>query len=376
MKRTLCWMLIIGLVISFGLVGCAKDEKEKEIKIGAIIPLTGSFASYGEPVRDGMLLAAAEINDAGGIEGNRIKLVIEDDAGDPKASVNAFTKLANTDKVPLILGPLSSGCSLATAPVAEKSKVVQISTLAGIPALSEAGDYVFRIYPSTEVGARFAAQQALKRFKPEKVAIMYMNNPFGDAAKKIYEETAKEFDIEITAMESFPDGEKDFRTQLSKIKQSSPDLLFCSAYWGEGSRILVQIQELGLNIPVIGEDGWRGPIAEIIGKKGLTHLYFADMAFGHEFIGNNIMQTFIKNFEAKYHKKASTYSATGYDAVYIAKKAIERGEHSGETIKVALYEINYIGALGRITFDKNGDNVGAQFAMFQLNEKNEGVLFK
>ena len=279
-----------------------------------------------------MLLAVEEINNEGGIKGSKIKLIIEDDVGDPKISVNAFIKLANTDKVPIILGPLSSGSSMATAPVAEKSKVVQISTLAGIPALSEAGDYVFRIYPSTEVGARFAAQEALKRFKPKKVAIMYMNNPFGEAAKEIYEKAAKQLGIEVRGMESFPDGEKDFRTQLSKIKQSHPDVLFCSAYWGEGSRILVQMQEFGINIPVAGEDGWRGPIADIVGDKGLKMLYFADIAFGPEFKDNKVMQKFLKNFESKYQKKASTYAATGYDAVFIAKMAIEGGGYKGEGI--------------------------------------------
>ncbi|MBM4141766.1 MAG: hypothetical protein FJ242_09880 [Nitrospira sp.] len=374
MKRTLCWILILGLIISLGMLGCAK--KESEIKIGAIIPLTGSFATYGEPVRDGMLLAVEEINKDGGIEGKRIKLIIEDDAGDPKTAVNAFNKLANTDKTPIVLGPLSSGSSMATAPIAEKTKVVQLSTLAGIPDLSKAGDYVFRIYPSTEIGARFAAEQAFNRFKPKRVAIMYMNNPFGEAAKKIYVETAKEFNIKVADTESFSDGEKDFRTQLSKIKQSAPDVLFCSAYWGEGSGILVQMQEFGLNVPVVGEDGWRGPIADIVGKKGLNKLYFVDIAFGPEFKDNDVIQMFLKRFEEKYHKKASTYAATGYDAVYIAKKTIEAGGYSGEGIKNALYKVDYMGALGHIKFDKNGDNIGVKFALFQLNENNEGVLVK
>lgn len=136
------------------------------------------------------------------------------------------------------------------------------------------------------------------------------------------------------------------------------------------------MQELGINIPIVGEDGWRGPIAGMVGKEGLKRLYFADIAFGTEFKDNKVMQTFIKNFEDKYHKKASTYAATGYDAVYIAKKAIESGGYNGEGIKNALYKIDYMGALGNIRYDENGDNVGVKFAIFQLNEKNEGILVK
>lgn len=372
MKRLLSIVLVMALITITLIIGCAK--KPKEIKIGAIIPLTGGFATYGEPVRDGMLLAIEEINNAGGIEGGKIKLVIEDDAGDPKTSVNAFTKLATTDRVPVILGPLSSGCSMATAPVAEKNKVVQISTLAGIPALSEAGDYVFRIYPSSEIGARYVAEEAIKRFKPKKVAILYANNPFGQTSRKIYEEESKEFNLEVVAVESFSDGDQDFRTQLTKIKKASPEILLCSTYWVEGARILIQMQELGIDIPVLGEDGWRGAIAEIVGKKGLENLYFADIAFGPEFEDYNIMQRFIDNFESKYHTKASTYAATGYDAVYIAKEAIEEGGYNGEGIKNAVYKIDYMGALGYIKFNENGDDIGVVFALFQLNEENEGIL--
>jgi branched-chain amino acid transport system substrate-binding protein len=325
MKSTISLLLLCTLVlVTFLSHSCLKKQPEsKEIKIGAIVPLTGNFATYGEPVRDGMLLAAEEINSKGSIKGNIIKLIIEDDAGDPKTAVNAFTKLAEADKVPLVLGPLSSGASLATAPVAEGAKVVQISTLAGIPELSKAGDYIFRIYPSSEVGARFAANEAIKKFSPKKVAVMYMNNPFGQTAQKIYIDTAIKVGIEVVAVESFSDGESDFRTQLSKVKERAPDVLFCSAYWGEGSKILVQMQEFGLNIPVVGEDGWRGPIADIVGVKGLKNLYFADLSFGPEFTENEIMQDFIKAFKNKYQENASAYSATGYDAVYIAKKAID-----------------------------------------------------
>ena len=370
------WFVIaIMIIVLVGIFIFIQTKKESGIiRIGAIIPLTGGFATYGEPVRDGMLLAIEEINNSGGIKGNKIKLIIEDDGGQPKKAVNAFTKLATIDKVPVILGPLSSGCSMATAPVAERTRVVQISTLAGIPALSNAGDYVFRIYPSSKLGARFAAKEAIKIFKPKKAAIMYMNNPFGNAAKEIYAFTAKKLGIKIVDLESFSEGEKDFRTQLTKIKRAEPDILFCSAYWVEGSGILVQMQELGINIPVVGEDGWRGPIADIVGEKGLKILYFADIAFGPQFKDNRVMQRFIKNYEDKYNKVASSYAAAGYDAVYIAKEAIEKGGYKGDEIKNALYKINYTGALGHIKFDKNGDNIGLKFALFQLNKKNEAVL--
>lgn len=363
---------IIGIVL---IVTHTKKEPE-EIKIGAIVPLTGSFAAYGEPVRNGMLLAMEEINNSGGIRGSKLKLVIEDDGGEPKNSVNAFNKLAVTDRVPIILGPLSSGSSMATASLADRNKVVQISTLAGIPDLSEAGDYVFRIYPSSELGARFVAEEAVKRFDPDRVAILYANNPFGQTSKKIYEGVAKEKGIEVVAVESFSEGDQDFRTQLTKIKNASPDLILCSTYWVEGAKILVQMIELGLKIPIIGEDGWRGPIAKIVGEKGLNLLYFADIAFGAEFQSNQVMQDFVKKYQMKYGDKATTHAAAGYDALRIAKEAIEKVGYDSESIKNFLYQMDYTGALGNIKYNEKGDNVGVKFALFQLSSANEAIIVK
>jgi len=354
------------------LSGCTKKD-ESDIKVGAIIPLTGPFASYGEPVRDGMMLAVDEINKGGGIYGKKIKLIIEDDAGDPKNAVNAFNKLVSVDKVPIVLGPLSSGSSMATAPIAEKSRVVQLSTLAGIPALTNAGDYVFRIYPSSELGARFAAQKALEIFKPRKIALLCMKNPFGEAAREIYLEAAKESNIQVVSVEEFQDGEKDFGTQLSKIKQKAPDIVFCSAYWQEGASILIKMQELGMKMPVIGEDGWRGALFSLVGENGLNQLYFADILFGKDITDNVAMQNFISSFEKKYAKTASTYSATGYDAINMVKVLIN-DNRSGEEIKNAMYKIDYKGALGNIKFDQNGDDIGLKFGIFKLNNKNESIL--
>lgn len=140
--------VVLALALWFANPPTQLTQAAATIRIGAIDPLTGPFAAYGEPVRDGMLLAVDEINAKGGINGRKIELLLEDDGGDPKVSVNAFTKLATVSKVPVIIGPLSSGASMATAPLANRYRVVQISTLAGTIDLTKAGDYAFRIYPS------------------------------------------------------------------------------------------------------------------------------------------------------------------------------------------------------------------------------------
>jgi len=362
--------LIVTLWFIFRPTDQTKDGAT--IRIGAIDPLTGTFATYGEPIRDGMLLAVDEINAKGGINGSKIELLLEDDGGDPKASVNAFTKLATVSKVPVIIGPLSSGTSMATAPLADRYRVVQLSTLAGTIDLTNAGDYVFRIYPSSELGSRYIAKVAIERFKAKKVAIFYANNPIGVTSRRFVTEVVQQVGAEVVAVETFNDGDRDFRTQLTKIRNTNPDVVLCSAYYEEGAQILVQAKQLGLKAPFLGEDSWFGPIANIAGDA-LRNLYFADIAFGPEYKDNQSMQQFIAVFQQRFNRTPNSYSAAGYAAVYVVKHTIEAGGYDGMKIKDALYKTDMITAFGRIKYDQNGDNVGATYALFQLNERNERV---
>lgn len=368
-------VLIIILWFAFHLETGETEIKGDVIRIGAIDPLTGPFAAYGEPVRDGMLLAVEEINKNGGINGREAKLLLEDDSGDAKASVSAFTKLATVSKVPVVTGPLSSGCSMATAPLAERYRVVQLSTLAGTIDLTNAGDYVFRIYPSSEVGSRYIAKVAIDRFKAKRVAIFYPNNTFGVASKTFVTEVMEQAGIDVVEVQTFNDGDRDFRTQLTKIAQSKPDVIICSAYYEEGAQILLQANELGLTVPVLGEDGWFGPIASVAGAT-LKNLYFANVAFGTEYQDNALMQQFIGAFKERFNKNPNSYSAAGYAAVYIVMHAIESGGYEGTKIKEALYKTDLLTAFGRVKFDKNGDNIGATYNLYQLSENNAPVLAK
>lgn len=345
------------------------------IKIGAIDPLSGPFAAYGEPVRDGMLLAVEEINASGGVNGRKLELLLEDDGGEPKNAVSAFTKLATVSKVAVIIGPLSSGCSMATAPLAERYKVVQISTLAGTIDLTNAGDYVFRIYPSAEVASRFIARVAVERFKTKRAAILYPNNPYGVAAHRFIDEVLRKDGVEIVATDTFKDGDRDFRTQIAKIKQASPDVLICSAYYEEGAQILVQAKQLQLNVPILGDDGWFGPIAEVAGEA-LRNLYFANVAFGPDYKDDEAMQRFIAAFKRRYDRSPNSYAAAGHAAVYLAKYALEKGGAEPGQIKDALYRANERTSFGMIKYDQNGDNIGATYELFQLSEKNELVRAK
>ena len=368
MKKTwigLVVLVILAIILSFLFIN---QENGSDLEIGAVMPLTGDLATYGVPVQEGMKFALSEINNKGGVNGKKVKIIFEDDLGEPKTAVAAFKKLIDTDKVPIILGPLTSGASMATAPIAEKRKVVQLSTIAGTMELKYAGDYVFRVFASDELQGKALVDKAADVFKVKNAAIIFINNAYGNGIRQVVEESCKERGIKIVATESFNEGDKDFRTQLAKIKNAKPDLVFALSYWKEGALMLVQAKELGIDITFLGGDAWFGPVYETAGEA-VDLLVFTNMAFGEKYKHHPKMQQFINSYTQKYGKEADVYAATGYDAVYLAANAIEKQGYNAEGIKHALYNTkDYIGALGNITYDKYGDNVGAEFELFVIRD--------
>jgi len=376
MKRKIFITIGVIAIVAIGVVFYLNNNKQEVITIGVINPATGNFASYGGPVKEALILAQEEINASGGIEGKKVKLIFEDDGGLPKNSVSAFQKLATTNKVQVVIGPLASQSCLATASVAEKNKVIQLSTLAATPELSNSGEYVFRLYPSSIIGAKFTMEQAIKMFSPKSIAILHPMSGAGVESAKVYEKIAKMYGIKILDIEQYKDGDSDYKTQLSKIKKNIPDLILCSAYWVDGANILKQMVELNLNIPILGEDGWNGEIAQLVGSNGLKLMYFSDLLFDTSIEGGKAF-LFAKNYQAKYNKKPTSYSAIGYDALYLLKAAIEnKHSQNADSIKSFLYSKSYDGVLGQFKFNSNGDNTGVNMGIYQLNDKNEPILIK
>jgi len=172
------------MVFSFG---CAKKE-EKEIKIGVILPLTGDAAKYGQSAKKGMKLAVDEINNKGGINNQRVILIIEDSQGQVKNGVSAFNKLITIDKVPIVVGELLSSITLAIAPIANEKKIIVLSPASTAPKITEAGDYIFRNVASDIVEGQIMAEYAFNKLQYKKIAILYINNDYGDGLRNSFKQ--------------------------------------------------------------------------------------------------------------------------------------------------------------------------------------------
>jgi len=354
MKR-ICSLVVILLIIC-GLiwVSCQKKVEEKVVKIGAVLVLTGPDAKAGQSAKQGIEMAVEEINASGGVKSRKIKVIYEDDGGEPQKSVSAVQKLINVDKVLAILGPMWSSCVLAVAPIVESKGVVILSPTASSPKITYAGDYIFRNTYSDAIEGAKTAEFASKELKYGKAGILFINNDYGVGLKDAFKRKFEELGGKIVIDEGYDPKTTDFRTILVKVKERSPEVIYIAGY-SEMGQLLRQMRETGIKIPVLSCIMFEiSDIAKVAGKAAEGVIY-AYPSYDPE-KGNEITLKFAKKFKEKYGTLPDPEAAFSYDAVKILALAMEKGGFTSEDIKNALYKIKgYNGITGKTSFDENGD---------------------
>lgn len=353
MKRIFCWMLILGLIISLGMPGCAKKD-EKEIKIGVLLPLTGSAAVWGENAKMGLEIALEEVNQGGGVKGKKVKLIIEDSQSDPSKAVSALQKLISTDKVSVIIGDIASSSVLAMAPIAEKAKVVLLSPGASNPDISQAGEYIFRNWQSDALEGEIDAKFAYEHLGYRKTVVLNVNNAYGNGLKEVFEKSFQGLGGKILASESFEQGATDMRSQLNKIRNLKIDAIYMPGYPPEMARLLIQAKEMGIKRPFLSVQAFDDPKILETAKEAAEGVMFSVPK------PPNLSNPFVKNFIGRYKQKFSrdpgVTSDTGYDALRIVVWAMNQAGTSAEEVRHQLLTLkDFPGAAGLTSFDKNGD---------------------
>jgi len=327
------------------------------IKIGAILPLTGEAAVWGENVKTGIELAKEEINKKGGINGRKIEVIYEDGQCDSKTGVSAAQKLITVDKVQVIIGEVCSSVTLAIAPIANQNKVVLITPASSADSISQAGEYIFRNYPRN---SQFLDKisELIEKLNKKKIAILFVNNDYGVGLKDYaLQKISKE---KIVLVEGHDQKETDFRTTLTKLKSINPDAVILATYYEDGALILKQAKEMKINALFLGTDAFDDPKVVEIAKEAAEGLIFSAVKLeaGPKF------SEFKKAYIEKYNKEPVFLSDFAYDTLNIIAEAIEKGNYKGEDIKNYLYSIkNFPGASNSISFDENGDLINPSFTL-------------
>jgi branched-chain amino acid transport system substrate-binding protein len=355
--------LVLLAVFSCLGLSCSQPLKRAEdrstIQIGFFGDLTGPTFNFGLSAKNGVLMAADEINQAGGINGHQIDIVIEDDKGSPEEAAQEAGKLIDRYKVVAIIGAGASGNSLAAAPKAQSAHVPLIAPSSTNPEVTRAGDYIFRACFMDafqgEVMARFAAHT----LKAKKAAIMLdYNLPYSRGLTEFFELGFAKLDGEIVAKQSYSQGDADYRGQLSAIKAAAPDVIYIPGYYGDVAIIAKQARQLGLTVPLLGADGWDAPELWELGGDALNGSYISNHYSADD--PSETIQRFVHSYRQRYGNLApDAHAALAYDALRFLTEAIQRaGTTDGPKLRDALAATkNFAAVTGIISMDRDRNAV-------------------
>lgn len=322
------------------------------IKVGVYGDLTGQTSSFGQSTKNGIQLAVDEINAAGGVNGKKIELVIEDDQGRPEQAKTVVSKLVNQDKVVAVLGEVASTNSLAAAPVAQEAKVPMISPSSTNPKVTEVGDYISRVCFIDPFQGSTMAKFAATTLKAKTAAILGdVNSDYSKGLTQFFEEEFTKQGGKVLAKEAYTQTDPDFKGQLTKIRELKPDVLYVPGYYGQVGIIAKQARELGMDMPLLGGDGWDSPELWKLGGDALKNSYISN----HYSADNPApeIQNFVKNYKAKFNVVPDSLAALAYDAAKVLADAIKRaGGTDSAKLKDAINSTkNFAGVTGTITLD-------------------------
>lgn len=370
LKKRISVGVILALTVGM-FSGCASSggSDSDKIKIGAVIPLTGSIAAYGKSARNGLTLLENEVNDSGGINGKKIEFVYGDDENKPASAVNVGQKLINDDKVVGIVGPLTSTCANSLAPVAQQNKTPMVTGTGTNPKITQAGDFIYRTCFIDPFQGTVIAKFAESDLKAKTAAVLYDNG--NDYSKGLAQYFQKAFKGKIVESETYNTGDQDFNAQLTKIKATNPDVILLPDYYSTVGMIAKQARAQGIKATFLGGDGWDSADLFKVGGDSVNGAYFSDH-YSADDTSSQVVK-FVKDYKKKYGTVPDSMAALNYDAGKVLIQSIKKaGKTDPEAIKAALKNYNGTVVSGKITFDKNRNAIKAAVI---INAKNNKFVF-
>ena len=353
------WISASFLVGTAALVSCGGDQGQaNEIVIGEYGSLTGTTATFGISTRNGIDMAIKEVNDAGGVLGRQVRVIVEDDQGRPEEAQTVVTKLIARDKVVAILGEVASSRTLAAAPVAQNAGIPMITPSSTNPAVTQVGDYIFRVCFIDPFQGLVMAKFTANSLHMTKVAVLRdIKNDYSVGLADVFIENFKNLGGTIVADESYSEGDTDFSAQLTSLRSKGPEAIFVPGYYTEVGLIARQAKSLGIKAPLLGGDGWDSPSLIEIGGEALEGSYFSN----HYSVDDPSpsIQKFVTAYRAKYGETPDALAGLGYDAAMLLFDAITRANSTDpKAIRDALAQTkDFAGMTGTITLDENRNAV-------------------
>lgn len=371
MKKT-----AIALLSAFFLMAGSALAAET-VKIGVMGPMTGQWASEGQGMKEIISMMADDLNASGGVAGNKIEVIIEDDGGDPRTATLAAQKLS-TKGVVAVVGTYGSSITEATQNIYDEAGIIQVGTGSTANNLTEKGlKLFFRTAPRNDEQSNVAAK-AITAAGYKNIAILHDNTSFAKSLAEESKTIIEKAGVKVAFFDALTPGERDYSAILTKIKAINPDAIFYTGYYPEAGLLLRQKMEMNFKVPVIGSDATNNPdLVKIAGTPAAEGFSFVSAPVPQD-LATPEAKDFMAKFTKKYGKApASIYAVLAGDAFKAITEAI-KGTSSTDPKKMAEYMHtklkNMKGLTGDISFDEKGDRVGSVYKVYKVDAKGNFLM--
>lgn len=352
-----------GGAVSFGAKNAAK--------IGFTAALTGGAAAYGKSEEEGVRLAVEEINKKGDFP---IDLLVEDTKAVPADSMNATKKLIQ-EKVSMIIGPMTSNEAKAAGPIIQNAKVPSLEISVTAENITDIGDCIFRNSVPESKNIPQTVKKTHKLLGYKTAAILYAHdNEQHVTAQKYFQKTMEEEGVQVIDVETFGSKDSEYSAQLTNIQHKAPDVIVVCSYYQEGSRILKKMREMGMDQPVLGDNGFVSPELGKMAGAAADNVYVSSMWSADR--KDEKVQKFVENYTKAYGRAPDQFAASAYDGVYMAMDAMQRAGTTTDHKKIrdALAQMkDFKGVCGTFSFDEKRDPV-VDLILMKMQDGKFGVV--
>lgn len=368
----------MAAIMMAGLSGCGgktggavSSGAKNAAKIGFTAALTGGAAAYGKSEEEGVRLAVEEINKKGDFP---IDLLVEDTKAVPADSMNATKKLIQ-EKVSLIIGPMTSNEAKAAGPIIQNAKVPSLEISVTAENITDIGDCIFRNSVPESKNIPQTVKKTHKLLGYKTAAILYAHdNEQHVTAQKYFQKTMEEEGVQVIDVETFGSKDSEYSAQLTNIQHKAPDVIVVCSYYQEGSRILKKMREMGMDQPVLGDNGFVSPELGKMAGAAADNVYVSSMWSADR--KDDKVQKFVENYTKAYGRAPDQFAASAYDGVYMAMDAMQRAGTTTDHKKIrdALAQMkDFKGVCGTFSFDEKRDPV-VDLILMKMQDGKFGVV--
>jgi branched-chain amino acid transport system substrate-binding protein len=354
----------------------AGAQGKEPLKVGALLSVTGPAAFLGAPEARTLEMLVQDLNAKGGVDGRKIELIVKDTAGDPAKAVSFAKQLMEEEKVFAIIGPATSGETLAVKPVVEEGKTLLLSCAAAEVIVNPVASHVFKVAPKDG----FAAEMIFRRMQKmgvKRIGLLSSNTGFGKAGKDQVEKLAPAHGIEIAVSDVYDKAATDLTAEVTKLKAANVQAILNWSIEPAQSIVIKNARQVGLKVPIFQSHGFANiQYAKAAGAAAEGVMFPASRIVVAESLAPShpqkaVVSAYKKAYEARYKEDVSTFGGHAYDALMILASAVKQAGLDREKVRVALENTRgFVGTAGVFNLSAADHNGLALDAFEMLTVKN------